>query len=47
VLINPGYIYAPNDARHIRLSFAYSSGEDVKKGLEILYQEVKRILKDR
>lgn len=47
VLINPGYIYAPNDARHIRLSFAYSSGEDVKKGLEILYQEVKNTFKNQ
>lgn len=40
VLINPGYIYAPNDAQHIRLSFAYSSDEEVRKGIEILYHEI-------
>ncbi|MDN4495255.1 PLP-dependent aminotransferase family protein [Ureibacillus aquaedulcis] len=40
VLINPGYIYAPNDAQHIRLSFAYSSEEEMKKGIEVLYQEI-------
>ncbi|KGR75632.1 aminotransferase-like domain-containing protein [Ureibacillus sinduriensis] len=40
VLINPGYIYASNDARHIRLSFAYSSEEEMARGIEILYQEI-------
>lgn len=45
VLINPGYIYAPNDAHHIRLSFAYSSEEELKRGIEILYAEVKLLLK--
>lgn len=42
VLINPGYIYAPNDAQHIRLSFAYCSDEELKSGIEILYQETAR-----
>ncbi|MFC7686070.1 PLP-dependent aminotransferase family protein [Ureibacillus sp. GCM10028918] len=45
VLINPGYIYAPNDSRHIRLSFAYSSEMELRKGIEILYQEINQFLK--
>ncbi|KGR82032.1 PLP-dependent aminotransferase family protein [Lysinibacillus odysseyi] len=40
VLINPGYIYWPNDAYHIRLSFSYCSEADLRKGLNILAGEV-------
>lgn len=39
VLINPGYIYAANDTQHIRLSFAYSSKDELKKGIKMLYEE--------
>jgi len=35
-LINPGYIYEPRDLHHIRLSYAYASLEELKKGLNIL-----------
>ena len=44
VLINPGYIYGPNDAHHMRLSFAYSSEVELRKGIEILYQEINHML---
>ncbi|GGG60291.1 aminotransferase-like domain-containing protein [Paenibacillus radicis (ex Gao et al. 2016)] len=40
VLINPGYIYAANDAHHIRLSFAYGSDAELEQGIEILYQQI-------
>lgn len=43
VLINPGYIYWPNDAYHIRLSFAYCSEAELRKGLKILAEEVNRL----
>ncbi|WP_283749568.1 PLP-dependent aminotransferase family protein [Bacillus mycoides] len=38
VLINPGYIYEPSDLHHIRLSYAYASLEELKKGLNILLE---------
>jgi len=38
VLINPGYIYDPQDNQHIRLSYAYATTEELKIGLEILYE---------
>ncbi|PGL68863.1 PLP-dependent aminotransferase family protein [Bacillus sp. AFS055030] len=38
ILINPGYIYEPRDLYHIRLSYAYASLEELKKGLTILLQ---------
>ncbi|KOY81613.1 PLP-dependent aminotransferase family protein [Lysinibacillus macroides] len=38
VLINPGYIYNPQDHHHIRLSYAYASYEELWEGLEILYE---------
>ena len=47
VLINPGYIYAPNDTNHIRLSFAYSSDEKLKKGIQTLYKETSLLLNKR
>ncbi|MER2106843.1 MAG: PLP-dependent aminotransferase family protein [Solibacillus sp.] len=43
VLINPGYIYAPHDAYHIRLSYAYASEEELRHGLAILLEEAKLI----
>lgn len=36
VLINPGYIYDPQDAHHIRLSYAYATMGELKSGLLIL-----------
>ncbi len=38
VLINPGYIYESSDFHHIRLSYAYASLEELKKGLSILLE---------
>lgn len=38
VLINPGYIYESGDLHHIRLSYAYASLEELKKGLNILLE---------
>lgn len=40
VLINPGYIYDSQDVHHIRLSYAYATKEDLKRGLQILYDVV-------
>ncbi|PAQ15510.1 GntR family transcriptional regulator [Bacillaceae bacterium SAOS 7] len=42
VLINPGYIYEPSDLHHIRLSYAYASLEELKKGLNILLELIKQ-----
>ncbi|WP_144510117.1 PLP-dependent aminotransferase family protein [Bacillus sp. FJAT-22090] len=36
VLINPGYIYDPNDLHHIRLSYAYEPYKQLEEGLGIL-----------
>lgn len=36
VLINPGYIYMPNDFHHLRLSYAYASFDNMKTGMEKL-----------
>lgn len=44
VLINPGYIYAPNDLHHIRFSYAYASQAEMLSGLDILREEVMRSL---
>lgn len=41
ILINPGYIYAPNDYHHIRISYSYCSYDELEKGLKALSQEVK------
>lgn len=40
VLINPGFIYDPHDVHHVRLSYAYATFEELKKGLQILYETV-------
>ena len=36
VLINPGYIYQPNDFHHLRISYAYASFEKLEEGMIIL-----------
>ena len=33
ILVNPGYLYEPNDFHHIRLSYAYASLDDMTTGL--------------
>ena len=38
ILINPGYIYDPQDTQHIRLSYAYATDEELKVGLQIVYE---------
>lgn len=47
VLIHPGYIYAPYDTHHIRLSFAYSSDDELRRGMAILYHEIMQLLNRR
>ncbi len=44
VLINPGYIYEPNDLHHIRFSYAYASQAEMITGLDVLREEVIRSL---
>lgn len=46
VLINPGYIYWPHDAYHIRLSFAYCSEDELRQGIQILAEEAKRLFEN-
>ncbi|MEX3623409.1 PLP-dependent aminotransferase family protein [Viridibacillus arvi] len=41
VLINPGYVYDPNDMYHIRLSYAYASLAELQEGLAILISSIK------
>lgn len=41
ILINPGYLYAPNDYEHIRISYSYCSREELARGLKKLAQELK------
>lgn len=41
VLINPGYIYDPNDMHHIRFSYAYASLAELQEGLAILLSSIK------
>jgi GntR family transcriptional regulator of abcA and norABC len=38
VLINPGYIYQQSDLHHIRLSYAYATLDELRKGLTILFE---------
>lgn len=42
ILINPGYIYEPNNFHYLRLSYAYASFEEMKKGIEIIATLVKK-----
>lgn len=42
ILINPGYIYLPNDFHHLRLSFAYASFEQLQEGIQQLALAVKQ-----
>ncbi|WP_274307574.1 PLP-dependent aminotransferase family protein [Solibacillus daqui] len=42
ILINPGYIYQPNDFHHLRLSFAYASYEQLEQGIRQLALAVKQ-----
>lgn len=36
MLINPGYIYQPNDFHHLRFSYAYATFEQLEEGIKIL-----------
>ena len=36
VLINPGFIYQPNDFHHLRLSYAYATLEQMEEGIKIV-----------
>lgn len=44
ILINPGYIYEPSDAFHIRLSYAYASFDELTTGLVFLAEEATKEL---
>jgi len=43
ILINPGYIYQPNDFHHLRLSYAYASFEQMEQGLQLLASTIQQI----
>ena len=42
VLINPGYIYQPNNFHHIRLSYAYAGFEQLEEGIIRLATMIKQ-----
>lgn len=42
ILINPGYVYDPDDSHHVRLSYAYASREEMEIGLAALREEAER-----
>ncbi|MBG9785987.1 MULTISPECIES: PLP-dependent aminotransferase family protein [Shouchella] len=42
ILINPGYIYKPNDYHYVRVSYAYCTLDELKRGLIMLANEVKK-----
>ncbi|KMK75259.1 PLP-dependent aminotransferase family protein [Alkalihalobacillus pseudalcaliphilus] len=44
ILINPGYIYQPNDYNHIRISYSYCSYQEIEKSLVALADEIRRYL---
>jgi GntR family transcriptional regulator of abcA and norABC len=45
VLIHPGYLYDRLDASHIRLSYAYASQDEMERGLIVLAQEARKLMK--
>ncbi|MFJ8261382.1 hypothetical protein ACIQ4I_05410 [Rummeliibacillus sp. NPDC094406] len=46
VLINPGFIYDAEDTNHIRMSYSYASLDNLKVGLDILYEESLSMIKN-
>lgn len=42
ILINPGYIYQPNDFHHLRLSYAYATYNEMEKGLQIIVETIRQ-----
>ncbi|WP_435890973.1 PLP-dependent aminotransferase family protein [Paenibacillus silvae] len=44
VLIHPGYLYDRFDTKHIRLSYAYASFDEMERGLICLAQAARRLL---
>ncbi len=44
LLINPGYIYEPNNHTHIRLSYSYASEEQLDYGIRTLSKIIRRLI---
>ncbi|PJN91536.1 GntR family transcriptional regulator [Bacillus sp. mrc49] len=44
LLINPGYIYEPNNHTHLRLSYSYASEEQLAYGIQTLSKIIRRLI---
>ncbi len=44
ILLNPGYIYEPNNYTHIRLSYSYASEEQLAYGIQTLSKIIRRLV---
>ncbi|MED3787974.1 PLP-dependent aminotransferase family protein [Peribacillus frigoritolerans] len=44
ILLNPGYIYEPNNHTHIRLSYSYASEEQLAYGIQTLSKIIRRLV---
>ena len=47
VLINPGYIYQPNDFHHVRISYSYATFKEFEEGLTIFAQIIYRYIRTK
>ncbi|WP_404826069.1 hypothetical protein [Cytobacillus stercorigallinarum] len=45
ILLNPGNIYAQESDRYIRISYAYASLTDLKKGILKMSQIIRELVK--
>ncbi|MFF2287571.1 aminotransferase-like domain-containing protein [Peribacillus butanolivorans] len=44
ILLNPGYIYEPNNNTHLRLSYSYASEEQLAYGIQTLSKIIRRLI---
>lgn len=44
LLLNPGYIYEPNNNTHLRLSYSYASEEQLAYGIQTLSKIIRRLI---
>lgn len=44
LLLNPGYIYEPNNNTHLRLSYSYASEEQLDYGIQTLSKIIRRLI---
>ncbi|WP_353957733.1 PLP-dependent aminotransferase family protein [Peribacillus sp. NJ4] len=44
ILLNPGYIYEPNDTTHLRLSYSYASEDQLAYGIQTLSKIIRSLV---